>query len=149
MRIPLISRVACACVAATLGFPLALAPSYARMGGPVGGSFARPGVGVGRVSHFAPHGLNQRFEAGRFGFNRFYGNPLLLGGFGWGGWGWGGYPVSSEPPVVDEGAPVIINISVEPGQGDAGSALSGSCVIHKLNYDSNGKYVGERQIPHC
>jgi hypothetical protein len=27
--------------------------------------------------------------------------------------------------------------------------LSGGCVIHKLNYDSNGKYVGERQIPQC
>jgi hypothetical protein len=27
--------------------------------------------------------------------------------------------------------------------------LSGGCVIHKLNYDNTGKYVGERQISHC
>jgi hypothetical protein len=44
---------------------------------------------------------------------------------------------------------VIINIGVDPAQGDAAGALSGGCVIHKLNYDSNGKYVGERQIPQC
>jgi len=44
---------------------------------------------------------------------------------------------------------VIINIGVDPGAGDAAGGLSGGCVIHKLNYDSNGKYVGERQIPLC
>ena len=44
---------------------------------------------------------------------------------------------------------MIINIGVDPGAGDAGAAYNGGCVIHKLNYDSNGKYVGERQIPHC
>jgi hypothetical protein len=27
--------------------------------------------------------------------------------------------------------------------------VSGGCVIHKLNYDNTGKYVGERQIPQC
>ncbi len=36
-----------------------------------------------------------------------------------------------------------------PVRGDAAAGLSGGCVIHKLNYDSNGKYVGERQIPLC
>ena len=44
---------------------------------------------------------------------------------------------------------MIINIGVDPAQGDAAGASSGGCVIHKLNYDSNGKYVGERQIPQC
>jgi hypothetical protein len=44
-------------------------------------------------------------------------------------------------------APVIINIGVDPGPGDG--ALNGACVIHKLNYDNTGKYVGERQIPQC
>ena len=65
--------------------------------------------------------------------------------------GWGGFPATaaSEPIIVGDGAPVIINIGVDPGAGDAGAAYSGGCVIHKLNYDSNGKYAGERQIPHC
>ena len=82
-------------------------------------------------------------------FNRFGGNQLLIGGWG----GWGGYSApaagASEPIVVGGGAPVIINIGVDPGPGDAASAYMGGCVIHKLMYDSNGKYVGERQIPQC
>ena len=56
---------------------------------------------------------------------------------------------ASEPIIVGGGAPVIINVGVDPAPGDAGGAYSGGCVIHKLNYDSNGKYVGERQIPQC
>jgi hypothetical protein len=149
-----------------LSFSLALSPSYARMGGAVG----RPAFGGGYFSHFAPGGFNRRFEANRFDFNRFGpnrfdrfgsnrfnrfgfngfgGNQLFLGGWGWGGWG--GFPAStaSEPIIVGASAPVIINIGVDPGAGDAGAAYSGGCVIHKLNYDSNGKYVGERQIPLC
>jgi len=46
-------------------------------------------------------------------------------------------------------APVIINIGVDPAQGGAPVPYAGGCVIHKLKYDSNGKYVGERQIPQC
>jgi hypothetical protein len=85
-----------------------------------------------------------------FGFNRFGGSPLFVGGWGWGGWGGDPAPVAaSEPIVVGAGAPLIINVGADPGPGDAGSAYSGGCVIHKLNYDSNGKYVGERQIPLC
>ena len=149
MRISPVMRGARAYALATLVFSLGLSPSYARMGGSAGGSFARPAFGGGHFSHFAPGGFNRRFEAGRFGFNRFGGNQLFVGGCGWGGWG--GFPVTaaSEPIIVGDGAPVIINIGVDPGAGDAGAAYSGGCVIHKLNYDSNGKYVGERQIPLC
>jgi hypothetical protein len=116
-----------------------------------GGPAARPGPG--HSQHFAPHGFSRRFESGRFGFNRFNrfaGNQLLVGG-GWGWDGWGGFPASeaSEPIPAGDGAPVIINIGVDPGPGDAGEALNGGCVIHKLNYDNTGKYVGERQIPQC
>jgi hypothetical protein len=122
----------------------------------------RPAFGGRHFSRFAPGGFNRRFEAGRFGFNRFGpnrfdrfgsnrfgGNQLFLGGWGWGGWG--GFPdtAASEPIIVGDSAPVIINIGVDPAQGDAAGAMSGACVIHKLNYDSNGKYVGERQIPQC
>ena len=155
MRIRLSLRAARACAAAALVVCLGLSPSFAHMGaGP--GPAARPGPGFGP----SPRGFNQRFEAGRSGFNRFGLNRFDRFGFDhfnryggnqlFGGWGWGGeFPAAaSEPDLVGGGAPVIINIRVDPDPGDAG-ALSGGCVIHKLNYDSNGKYVGERQIPLC
>ena len=158
MRISPVMRGARAYALATLVFSLGLSPSYARMGG----SMDHPAFGGGHFSHFAPGGFNRRFDARRFGFNRFGpnrfdrfgsnrfgGNQLFLGGWGWGGWG--GFPdtAASEPIIVGDSAPVIINIGVDPAQGDAAGAMSGGCVIHKLNYDSNGKYVGERQIPRC
>ena len=170
MRISPKMRGASAYAVATLIVSLGLSPSFARMGGPAGGSFAHPAFGMGHFSHLAPGGFNRRFGTrrfgfrglgpnrfdrfgfnrfNRFGFNRFGGNQLFVGG--WGGSGWGGFPVTgaSEPIIVGEGAPVIINIGVDPAAGAAAGGLSGGCVIHKLNYDSNGKYVGERQIPLC
>jgi hypothetical protein len=123
--------------------------------------------GPSRFDHFGFNGFNRfgpnrfdrfgfnrfgpnRFGFNRFGFNRFNrfgsnrfdGNQLAIGG-GWGGWGWGGVPAStgaSEPIIVGDGAPVIINV---------GAGYGGGCVIHKLLYDSNGKFVGERQSPQC
>ena len=173
MRIPLAIRASRAFAAATLIISLSLTPSLARMGGSGGALFGRTGSGGGHFSHFAPRGFHRGFDFhrfsfhrfgpnrfdrfgadqfGRFGFNRFNrfgGNQLLIGGGGWGGWG--GFPASgaSEPIIVGGGAPVIINVGVDPGPGDAGGAYSGGCVIHKLSYDSDGKYVGERQIPQC
>jgi hypothetical protein len=176
MRISLATRAVRACAAATLVFSLGLAPSYARMGGHGGVSFARPAVGIGHFQHFAPRGFNQRFDfdrfgSNRFGFkrfdrfganrfgrfglnrfnrfdsNRFSGNQLLVGG-----WGWGGAPVpngASEPIIVGDRAPIIINVGAGPAPGAAAVGSAGGCVIHKLIYDSNGKYVGERQSPQC
>ncbi len=167
MRISPTMRGGCVCAAVVLVFSLSVAASFAHMGASVG----RPAVGGGHFAHFAPHGFNRGFEAGRlgfnrfgrkrfdrfgfdrfnrFGFNRFGGNQLFLGGWGWGDWG--GVPsptAASEPIIVESGAPVIINVGVDPGPGDVANGLSGGCVIHKLDYDSNGKYVGERQIPQC
>ena len=102
-------------------------------GGWRGGGWGRPGWGGG-------------WGWGRAGWG---GGCWNCGGWGWGGWG--GFPAStaSEPIIVGASAPVIINIGVDPTQGDAIGRSSGGCVIHKLNYDSNGKYVGERQIPLC
>jgi hypothetical protein len=143
-----------------------------------GSSFARPGLGFGHFQHFAPRGFNRRFDFDRFGFNRFGFNRFSgkrfdrfgsnrfnrfgfdafgrnqLGVGGWGGWGWDGWsgaPVStgpSEPIIGGGGAPVIINIGADP-KPSAAAAEAGGCVIHKLIYDSNGKYVGERQSPQC
>jgi hypothetical protein len=157
MRISPVMRGARAYALATLVFSLSPSPSFARMGGSVG----RPAFGGGHFQHFAPGGFNRRFEAGRFGFNRFGpnrfnrfgfnrfgGSQLFVGGWGWGGWG--GYSApSSLPIIVGDSAPVVINIGVDPTQSEAAGGLSGGCVIHKLNYDSNGKYIGERQIPLC
>jgi hypothetical protein len=133
MRVSLVTRAVRACFATTLVFSLSLAPSFARMGGPAGGSFARSTFGMGHFSHFAPHGFNRRFDArwfgvnrfgpnrfnrfgynrfNRFGFNRFGGSPLFVGGWGWGGWGGDPAPVAaSEPIVVGAGAPLIITMS--------------------------------------
>jgi hypothetical protein len=160
MRFPLSFRVASACTLATLILSLGLAPSFAHGG--AGGPVARPGLGLGHSQHFAARGFNERFDAGRSGPNRFgpnrfdrFGfnrsnrsgaNQLLVGG----GWGWDGYSASAAPApfLAGDAAPVIINIGIEPDPGDHG-ALGGGCVIHKLSYDIAGKYVGERQIPHC
>jgi hypothetical protein len=163
MRISPMMRGARAYALATLVFSLALLPSYARMGG--GSVAARSAPGFGHPHHFASGGFNRGFEPGRFGFNRFGSKRFDRVGYNRfrfnrfdrnelfvGGWGWGGFPAPAaapEPIIVGEGAPVIINIGVDPGPGEAGSANMGGCVIHKLNYDSNGKYVGERQIPQC
>jgi hypothetical protein len=173
MRISPVMRGARAYAVATLVFSLGLSPSFARMGGSAGGPVGRPAFGGGHFSHFAPGGFNRRFEAGRFGFNRFGPNRFDRFGssrfnrfnrFGFnrfnrfggnqlfvGGWGWGGYsvPTGSQPIIVGDSTPVIINIGVDPAAGAPAGGLSGGCVIHKLNYDSNGKYVGERQIPQC
>ncbi len=164
MRISLATRAARASFAATLVLSLSLSPSVARTGG--GGSFGRPSFGMAHFSHFAPYGFNRRFDAGRFSFNRFgpkrfdrfgfnrfgfnrFGNQLFVGGWGWGGWGGYSAPAAaSDPIIVGDGAPVIINLGAEPALGAAG-AYAGGCVIHKLSYDANGKYVGERQIPLC
>jgi hypothetical protein len=160
MRIPLSLRAARGCALATLIFSLGVEPSFARMGGAAGAAVARPAFGGGHFSHFAPRGFNRRFDFdrfganrfGRFGFDRFHrfgGDQLFVGGGGWGGWGGFSASGAPEPIIVGGGAPVIINVGVDPGPGDVGGAYSGGCVIHKLNYDSNGKYVGEREIPQC
>ena len=179
MATSLAKRAARACAAATLVFSLGLAPSYARMGGAGGGPFARPASGFGHphfaahgFNHFGPRFGFNRFGPHRFGFNRFDrfnhfhrfsrfgfnrfnrfgGNQLFIGGWGCCGWdGWGGVPVSaasSEPAVVGGGAPIIINISADPPPGQA-AAGSGGCVTHKLIYDGDGKYAGDRQSSQC
>ena len=108
------------------------------------GRFGFNRFGPNRFDRFGSNRLANRFNR----FNRFGGNQLLFGG--WAG-AVGRLPRfrASEPIIAGDGAPVIINIGVDPGPGDAAAPTSGGCVIHKLNYDNTGKYVGERQIPQC
>jgi hypothetical protein len=178
MRISLATRAVRACAAATLVFSLNLAPAFARGGGgPVGAHFAGRGFAMGHSQRFAPHGFNPRFGFNRFDFNRFdpnasgrfgddrfgsfvangfnrlgagpFGRSQLLIG-GWGDWGWGGVPASAPQPIImGDGAPIIINVGADPAPGAAAAGYAGACVIHKLIYDSSGKYVGERQSRQC
>ena len=55
----------------------------------------------------------------------------------------------TAPVIVGDGAPVIINVGADPAPGAAAAGYGGACVIHKLIYDSSGKYAGERQSPQC
>jgi hypothetical protein len=142
MRISLVTGAVRVCLATTLVVSLNLGPSYARMGGSAGGSFARSSVGTGHFSRFAAHGFNRRFDAGRFGLNRFA--PIRFNHFGFDRFGGNQLFIG-----VGAVAPLIINVGADPTAGDARGAFTGGCVIHKLTYDSNGKYVGERQIPLC
>lgn len=171
MAFSLATRAVRVCAAAVV-FSLGVAPSHARMGGSIAAPAPRSGFAFGHP-HFAGRGFN-RFDAGRFGFhrfgpnrfdrfgfhrfgfnrfNRFGGNQLFIGGWGccgWGGWG-GAVPIpaaASEPVVIGGGAPVIINISADPGSA-AANAGSGACVTHTLIYGADGKYAGERQSSQC
>jgi hypothetical protein len=77
----------------------------------------------------------------------------------WGGFG-SGYPfspygyadTSSEfgggAQIIVVGAPSFNDFPAAVDES-ANFSAEGGCVIHKLGYDSAGKYVGERQIPGC
>ncbi len=82
----------------------------------------RSGFNRFAAKRFDRFGFN-RFGANRFGrfgfdrfdrFNRFGGNQLFVGGWGWGGWGGYSAPTASQPIIVSESTPVIINIGADP-----------------------------------
>lgn len=176
MRISLSTRAGRACAAATLVLSLGLAPSFAHMVAPLARPGVGPGHfpsfaarGFNRFG-FTRFGVNRfgtnRFDRfgfdrfNRFGFSRFGWNGWNGNGWGWNqlgvaGWGYWGDPNSastapSGPIIIGGGGPpVVISINGGPGTGDAGGGDTGGCVIHKLMYDGDGKYVGERQIPQC
>ncbi len=56
--------------------------------------------------------------------------------------------VGGSGPVIIVAAPSFNDFPAAAPEG-ADPASPGGCVIHKLNYDRAGKYVGERQIPAC
>lgn len=155
-----------ACAAAALLLSLPLTPVLAHM--PAGPS-ASAWIG-GR--HIAPHsfrafnrfGFNpsrfEHFDNRRFGFNRSglnshasysgYSGPVLDGA------GYGGYTPSFQtaaPIIIDAaGPPVAIPVYADgdAGAGDVGAGNAVACpVLHVLNYDEAGRYVGERQVPAC
>ena len=168
MRNSLLTEGFRASVAGTLLLSLGLTPALAHMGGGgFGGSGARPGGFFFHGRAFGFHGfnrsaLNHRFFFGhnrvaRNGFKTspFFNQGLLLGGCC--GWGWGGGPwvgatsTGADPVIVSAGGPaVVINLSPPTSAtGDAAPGYEGACVVHQLEFDSAGKYIGERQYPQC
>ena len=131
--------------------------------------------GVGRWSGHWPRAYYGRGDFGqgwRWGWNGW--DRYDLRRFGWGhdgrgryGWGrngtgygyglgyWSGADGYAEPTVVGVGgAPLVFAPSLTvyaPAASPSGDAAEagGGCVIHKLEYDPQGHYVGERQYSAC
>ena len=145
MRFPLSLRAARACVLATLVFSLGLAPSFARMGGaarslgrlrngPFSNISRRTGstgalrladlastVSVRRFDRFSSTGLAASASIASIALA---GTSFSSAAAGVGAVGAASpLPAASEPIIVGDGAPVIINIGVDPGPGDAGRRL--------------------------
>jgi hypothetical protein len=166
------TRAVRACAAGTLLLSLTLTFAFADMSA-FAGTTARPGMGPGHFASpgflgFSRLGVN-RARPGRFGFDRFGSNRFGINWFGFnrfglnanglesgllglGGWGYWGYPQPSPetpaaPVIVDAGSPPVA-INVYTG-GGADDPPAGSCVVHLLDYDTAGRYVGERQFPGC
>ena len=113
-----------------------------------GWTWGRKGWGWNGWTHdrLAYYGWGRGGWRGRTGWNAGFGD-----GSGYGGAYWDGY---GQPAVVAGGAPPLVfapSVTVyapsAPGRGD--EAVAGGCVIHKLEYDSAGNYVGEKQYSGC
>jgi hypothetical protein len=167
-------RVARASVAGSLFFSFGLGPALAHMAAfPRGGPSGRPGIAFAHGHAFGAHGLN-RNSMNRNGANRFvfdgrgrfvragfkrvgsnFNQGAAFGCCGWGSWGgWAG-PVATTPdaPIVVGGGPsVVINLppnNAYAGAGEGAGGHGGGCVIHKLQFDSAGKYTSEQQYTEC
>ncbi len=179
MAIPLFSGAARALAAGTLCLSLGLAPALAHMAPPLAAPRAHAAIGPGHFAPFAFRGFHRfgaerfgfdRFGVNRFGFDRFGFDRFGVNRFGFdrfgrnagvwnwnqlglGGWGYWDGPVSapaapSAPIIVGGGGPPVA-INVYPGAVAGPGDAVGGCVIHQLQYDRAGNYVGERQIPNC
>jgi hypothetical protein len=117
----------------------------------------RPGFAHGHG--WAPGSRRQawafRGQNGFRGYGRFrngggfYGPGFWYGPYGYGGgygYGYGdaGGGGAAGPVIIVVGAPAARDFLAAPGAA-ADPGPEGGCVIHKLNYDSAGRYVGERQ----
>jgi hypothetical protein len=177
MRISPSTKGARAWAAGALFFSLSLTPALAHISTPFARPLARAGIGPG-PGHFAPlrfRALNRfaanRFKFNRFGFDRFDDHRFRFDGFRFNrfganasdfgllglGLGYWGYPTSpptapAGPIIVGAGGPpVVINVYAgdSAGAGEVGAAGGACPVVHLLNYDKAGRYVGERQVPAC
>jgi hypothetical protein len=153
MRNSLSMRAARACAAGTLLLFVALAPAVAHVSAPSAGPAARGGLH--RVNRFGfNHSRIDHFDSRRFRLNRFGSNANALFS-GLDGSDYWNYPPSypTGPIIVGSGAPpAVINVFAggDPGASEVGAAGGVACpVVHLLEYDAAGRYVGERQLPAC
>jgi hypothetical protein len=156
MRTSLETRAVAASAALALFLSLGLEAPLAHGGPSFGAPAMRPGFVHGHG--WAPGSRSASRQAwafrGQNGFRRygrfrngggFYGPGFWYGPYGYGdGYGGGG----ASPVIIVVGAPALSDFPGALG-GNADPSPEGGCVIHKLNYDSAGKYVGERQIRGC
>jgi hypothetical protein len=164
MRNSFLMRAARASVAGALFFSLGLTPALARMAAfPHGGPVGRPGMAFGHGQPFGARGLNRNGlnrgvadGRGRFVRDRLRGKGsnfnqgLLFGCCGWGGWGgWGGPGSAPAEPIIVGGPPLVINVTPAAFSGAGAGGSGGACVIHQLQFDSAGKYTGDRQFSEC
>jgi hypothetical protein len=155
MRISLSMRAARACAAA----PLLLSLGFVSFGFPA----AHAGAPTMRAGVVPGHGQSQVWRGGsqgswgwrgKNGWNRFSRNSWRWNQAGLLGLGYWQSPygfadaetsVAGDAPPVVIGAPAInVFLPAEPASFD--QAAEGRCVILKLIYDRDGKYVGERQL---
>ncbi len=85
---------------------------------------------------------------GRDGRGGWGGSPWLLGsGY------WGGYSepneISPGPVIIADGGAPLPAGRVYPGASTGPSEHQGGCVVHELNYDAAGNYVGDKETPYC
>jgi hypothetical protein len=158
MRISRTGKAARLFFAASLILSFDLSPALAGgMARPGGGFLAHPGA---FPAHGHPGGSPGTSRGGwnwrnRTGFVRGFRNPWFPGQAGPFGWGfWPSYGYANAPAGSGGDAPVVISapsIAVYAGADPAGyqAGPEGGCVIHKLLYDRDDKYVGERRFSEC
>jgi hypothetical protein len=158
MRTSLLMRGASASAAVALfllsGPGAALAHGQMSFGSPAmrsgtgHGHASAPGFRNGIRSSWAWRGSNRGARFGRNGrfWNGagFYGSGFWYGPHGFADTAGGG----AGGLVIVVGAPSFNDFAPAPNEG-ADPGPQGGCVIHKLTYDSAGKYVGERQTAGC
>jgi hypothetical protein len=161
MRISLSMGAGRACVAAImvalLGAPPALSrPTPSGLGFRVGmvrshAQWASRGWTRNAWAWQGQNGWSRSSRWKSWGRHRWYWSQAGLYGFGY----WpspdayvsAAMPSGDEAPTIVIGAPLDAYPPAEPAS--FGRAVGGGCVIHKLIYDANGKYVGEQQTPEC
>ncbi len=157
MRTSLPMRAVSASAAVALFLSLGLEAAFAHPQASFGPPVMRPGIVHG---HGQPPGWRNgaRSSSAWRGWNRgdrwsrdgrFWNGGGILGGGFW-------YPPYGLADAGGGGGGSLIVIGASaPGIYPAASIggfeanSGGGCVIHKLIYNANGKYIGERQTPEC
>jgi hypothetical protein len=157
MRTSLFMRAGAASAVAALFISLGLEAALARTQSPFRSPVMRPAI-VHRHDQAQDSSNGGRYSwtwRNQFGRKRWSGNGWLWNQSGfydsdfWYSPSWlaGAASRVGGASVIVTAAPRL-NDFPAAGEGTDPNA-EGGCVIHKLIYDRDGKYVGERQIPEC